>query len=468
MSKPILTIAIPAYNVAPYIGQTVSSLVSSKYQNHIEIIIVNDGSSDSTAEVIEKIAKKHSCVKIINKTNGGHGSSINAGLENATGKYFRLLDGDDWFDTNEFDQFIEKLLSENADLVLTDYAECFIKRHLTRPALYYYLLPEFKLINLDEIYFPEWGPTLPTTTIKTSLLKKFNLKVDEHCFYVDQEYNLACYLCAKTVKYYPFIVYQYRLEREGQSMERASLIRNVYSHEKVCARLLSEFKKHSATMPTAKKDYLSSRVIIPMCHMQYEIATDYCKSKKAFISFDKKLKPYKSFYNHPGIAGTITNFHRKTHALFMPFNSLVKKIAQYKERLSSKFPKKRPLLILALIIFLLLILLAILLEMFFHINPFITFLSCLSFLFLIVTSFHRISNYLIFSLLNSLILLIDHTYFPLVICLYAFSFLYMIAVNIIKFKFTKTMLKKDIKMIIKLSVAAIISTLTYFISTLLH
>ena len=121
MSKPILTIAIPAYNVAPYIEQTVSSLVSSKYQNHIEIIIVNDGSSDSTAEVIEKIAKKHSCVKIINKTNGGHGSSINAGLENAAGKYFRLLDGDDWFDTNEFDQFIEKLLSENADLVLTDY-----------------------------------------------------------------------------------------------------------------------------------------------------------------------------------------------------------------------------------------------------------------------------------------------------------------------------------------------------------
>ena len=313
---PLLTIGIPAYNVELYLEETVLSVTNSKHQDKIEVLIINDGSTDHTLNVAQRLAKQFPCVKVIDKPNGGHGSAINAAISNATGKYFRLLDGDDWFDTVEFDSFIDKLQSEKADIVFNDLVECFIKSNLNRPVSYYSNLPIFTTLHLDDIEFLEWGPMLPTTTIKTSLLKKFNLKIDEKCFYVDQEYNLACYLSSQTAAYYPYMVYQYRLEREGQSMEKASLIKNVKSHEQVCKRLLSVYHKHLKTLSPIRREYLTNKVIVPMCHMQYMIAIEWCKSRKDFLSFDNAIQNYPEFYSNAGISGTLTNFHRKTKGLF--------------------------------------------------------------------------------------------------------------------------------------------------------
>lgn len=343
--KPLLTIGIPAYNVELYIEDTVLSIAKSKYQDKLEILIINDGSSDQTLSVATRIAQEHSCVKIIDKPNGGHGSAINAALRNATGRYFRLLDGDDWFNTDEFDKYLEKLESEDADIIFTDLIECFIKSHLNRPVSYYSHLPSFTKFQLNNTEFTEWGPMLPTTTIKTSLLKQFKLKIDEKCFYVDQEYNLACYLSAKTAVYYPFMIYQYRLEREGQSMEKTSLIKNVSSHEQVCQKLLAIYHQNLPSMSQTKQEYISNRVIIPMCHMQYMIATEWCKSKKHFTSFDNTLKKYPTFYQHPGIAGTLTKFHRKTKGFFIKFDPIIRKMADRHNQPKSNHSLKRSILI---------------------------------------------------------------------------------------------------------------------------
>ncbi len=334
--KPLLTIGIPAYNVELFLEETVLSVAKTEHPELIEILIINDGSTDHTSEVAQHLSSQFPFVKTINKSNGGHGSAINAAIHHATGKYFRLLDGDDWFDTSEFDKYLEKLQHETSDIVFTDLVECFIKTGLNRPVTYYSHLSSYTKVQLDETMFPEWGPMLPTTTIKTSLLKRFNLKIDEKCFYVDQEYNLACYLSAKTATYYPFMIYQYRLEREGQSMEKNSLIKNVKSHEQVCRRLLSIYNEHITTMSPTRKEYLSNRVIIPMCHMQYMIAIEWCKSKTRFQSFDKTLKKYKAFYDNPGIAGTLTNFHRKTKGFFIKFDYVIRRIADKKNQTKQK------------------------------------------------------------------------------------------------------------------------------------
>ena len=343
--KPLLTIGIPAYNVELYIEDTVLSIAKSKNHDKLEILIINDGSSDQTLEIANRLAKEHSCIKVIDKPNGGHGSAINAALKNATGRYFRLLDGDDWFDTNEFDCYLKKLETETADIVFTDLVECFIKSNLNRPVTYYSHLPSFTELQLDEASFPEWGPMLPTTTIKTSLLKQFGLKIDEKCFYVDQEYNLACYLSAKTATYYPFMIYQYRLEREGQSMEKASLIKNVTSHEQVCKKLLSVYHKDLPNMPIARQEYISNRVIIPMSHMQYMIAVEWCKSKKHFMSFDKILRKYPEFYQSPGIAGTLTKFHRKTKGHFIKIDPVIRKLANKKSQFKTGHNLKNSILV---------------------------------------------------------------------------------------------------------------------------
>ena len=88
--KPVLTIGIPAYNVELYIEATVLSIAKSKHNDELEILIINDGSTDHTAEVADRLANQYSCVKVINKKNGGHGSAINSAIENASGDYFRL------------------------------------------------------------------------------------------------------------------------------------------------------------------------------------------------------------------------------------------------------------------------------------------------------------------------------------------------------------------------------------------
>ena len=93
-----------------------------------EILIINDGSTDSTSAIgkmYEQLTTVNgrSIVKLIDKENGGHGSGINKGIELATGKYFKVVDADDWVDEEQYDKLLKNLIHEDADLVLTDYCE---------------------------------------------------------------------------------------------------------------------------------------------------------------------------------------------------------------------------------------------------------------------------------------------------------------------------------------------------------
>jgi len=323
----LLTVAIPAYNVSGFLEQTVRSVANANQNNDIEILIINDGSSDDTKSIGNALALEYECVKMINKENGGHGSTINVGVDKARGKYFRLLDGDDWYDTEELKKFLDHLRTESSDLVLTDYMEYFIKTKTNRLVTFYMNLDEYKQMKLSDVKFSDWGPTLPTATIRTSLLKKANFKIDEHCYYVDQEYNLICYIKAETVSYYPLMIYYYRLEREGQSMSRESVIKNVYAHEKVCLRLVNEFERYEDSLSPQKKDYLINKMIVSMCMMQYMIAIKWHKTKKPFRSFDNKLKKHKWLYGNDKIAGPSVRMHRRTRGALIRLDSFIRATA---------------------------------------------------------------------------------------------------------------------------------------------
>ena len=91
-----LTFIIPAYNAEKYLDKCISSLLNSAVQDDLEIIVVNDGSTDQTETIAKKYVKEypHMCA-LITKDNGGHGSAINIGFQKATGKYVKVLDADD-------------------------------------------------------------------------------------------------------------------------------------------------------------------------------------------------------------------------------------------------------------------------------------------------------------------------------------------------------------------------------------
>ena len=122
-----LSIAIPVYNTEDYIRRCLDSVLVQEALPYIELIIVNDGSKDSSPEIIREYqARFPENIVFIDKENGGHGSTINAALKAATGKYFRVLDSDDWFDTPEFIKYLKALSACDEDLIVPPYTQEYV------------------------------------------------------------------------------------------------------------------------------------------------------------------------------------------------------------------------------------------------------------------------------------------------------------------------------------------------------
>ena len=125
MSK-VLSISVAAYNVEEVIPVCLDSFIKAKCIDDIEVLVVNDGSKDHTVDVVKPYVEKYpNSIILIDKPNGGHGSTINAALERASGKYFKVVDGDDWVDPAALDQLVNYLKSADVDLVLNDYMKVY-------------------------------------------------------------------------------------------------------------------------------------------------------------------------------------------------------------------------------------------------------------------------------------------------------------------------------------------------------
>lgn len=335
--KPLMTIVIPSYNVEKYLEQGVDSLLASKHVNKLEILVVNDGSKDSTKIIGEKLEKRTtnkygSIVKLIDKENGGHGSTINVGIRNATGKYLKLMDGDDYFVTAEFDKLLEKLERENADIILTNYIEDFSIDAFKRPKRLYDFMVVGKKYKLEDLSYPgygfgEWGPLLSTSTFKTKMLQNADFLLDENCFYVDMELNLFSYMASETVTYYPYDIYNYYLGRDGQSVSVESYKRNWKHHETVTLRLLKEYHSNIDNLSKNKKRYIKRMLLLPMIKAQYYTVIDRFEDNKQFLSFEKEFIKYPEFYNNKEIVGKQIKFHRKTKGVFIKYSELINRVA---------------------------------------------------------------------------------------------------------------------------------------------
>lgn len=229
MSRKTLTISIAAYNVEAYLACTLESIVACESLSEIDVLVVNDGSQDGTLALANKYANLYpESIRVIDKINGGYGSNINASILKAVGRYFRLLDGDDWVDSKELDKLIKFLNSTTADMVVTKYSS-------VRGS-------DIKHICLEWPYDSEtysicdrldYRYAMHMLTFKTELLYNvlINEPIIEHTNYTDFEFNVKGITACKTVAYLDADVYQYRLGREGQSVELKSWFRNI---DKAC------------------------------------------------------------------------------------------------------------------------------------------------------------------------------------------------------------------------------------------
>lgn len=120
----LISVILPAYNVENYINNCITSVINQTYTN-IEIIIVNDGSTDKTGEIIEKFSKKDTRIKVCNKNNGGIASARNIGLKCAKGEYICFIDTDDTIEKDMLEILYTSIKKNNADISIVRVAQCF-------------------------------------------------------------------------------------------------------------------------------------------------------------------------------------------------------------------------------------------------------------------------------------------------------------------------------------------------------
>ncbi len=298
MSK-ILSIVIPSYNVEKYLEQTLTSFIETSIMSEIEVLVVDDGSSDQTAEIGKKFEEQYpETFRVISKQNGGHGSTINRGIKECTGKYFKVVDGDDWVNTADFKILVEKLKSCDADYIVTNYYEVNDQTGVRTKKEYPELIVDNQEVNRWDFNDAalKAQPSMHALIFKSSILKEQNILLDEHSFYVDVEYILYPLPFVKTLEYFDLSVYMYRLALATQSVSMQGFQKHIQNHIDVIlhlAEFAETYRSTASAEDQIKVEYIGKR-IAQMVGDQITIFMSYPvedqKNKERFLEFDKELK----------------------------------------------------------------------------------------------------------------------------------------------------------------------------------
>ena len=219
-----ITFTIPSYNSQDYMRHVIDNLVA--VGDDIEVIIVNDGSKDDTGKIADEYQAKYpTIVKAINKENGGHGSGVMAGIHNATGIFYKVVDSDDWVETEDVVNMlslIKKHMEEGLDIDL--YITNYVYEHVSDGSKfvmhYRKCLPVDKAFTWQEMRHVK----LETVFLMHSLmyrlekLKASGMELPNHTFYVDDIYAYIPLPYMDKIFYHDLDFYHYYIGREGQSV----------------------------------------------------------------------------------------------------------------------------------------------------------------------------------------------------------------------------------------------------------
>lgn len=226
----LLTIAIPCYNSQDYMEKCVQSLLPGG--NEVEIIIVDDGSKDNTAQIADHLERMYpDIVRTIHQENGGHGEAVNTGIANATGKYFKVVDSDDWVNEAAYKQILSllrRVVEEEQELDVLFSNFVYEKEGAERKKVmhYHHALPIGEFFTWEDVKSFRVGHYILMHSViyRTELLRECGLKLPKHTFYVDNIYVYYPLPYVKTMYYLDVNFYRYYIGREDQSVNEKVMI----------------------------------------------------------------------------------------------------------------------------------------------------------------------------------------------------------------------------------------------------
>ncbi len=236
----ILTVAIPCYNSEAYMDKCIHSLLPAG--NDIEILIVDDGSlKDRTPQIADEYEQQYpGIVRAIHQENGGHGEAVNTGIRNASGLYFKVIDSDDWADTNALLQVIDKLKElEEAqtpvDMLLVNFIYDKVGAKRKKVMHFRHAFPIDEVFGWESMRHMKQTQYILMHNIfyRRQVLEESGMQLPAHTFYVDNIFAFQPYPYVEKIYYMDVDFYHYFIGREDQSVNEQVMIGRIDQQIKV-------------------------------------------------------------------------------------------------------------------------------------------------------------------------------------------------------------------------------------------
>lgn len=311
----LLTFAIPCYNSQDYMENCIKSLLPGG--DDVEILVIDDGSKDSTPEIADAYAKKYpGIVRAIHQENGGHGEAVNAGIRNATGLFFKVVDSDDWVDAEAYAKILDKLRdlaggAKTLDMFVANYVyEKEGAKH--KKVMHYSFLPKDRMFTWSEVGHIHKGQYILMHSViyRTQLLRDCGLELPKHTFYVDNIYVYTPLPSVKNMYYMDVDFYRYFIGREDQSVNEKVMIGRIDQQIRVNKIMVDEFdlwKIQNRRLRRYMFNYLEIITVISTIMLIRSGTEENLEKKRELWSYikDKDLRLFHHLRN--GIMGSTMN-----------------------------------------------------------------------------------------------------------------------------------------------------------------
>ena len=301
----ILSIIVPSYNMEAYLPKCLGSLIidDESLLGMMDVIVVNDGSKDSTSEVAHEFEKRYPAVfRVIDKPNGHYGSCINAALPMATGEYVKVLDADDYVDTTSFKTLLRVICEElnkgesAADLIVSDYVSVDPEGVEIRRSNFG--LTEDSA-SLKDIKKGASRITIHGICYRTRNLLGIGYRQTEGCAYTDTEWIIEPMITVRRVRYMNAAVTRYLVGRDGQTMDANVLAKNFQVILDITHGLVERYDRNYAMCVDVAKDYYRQQIInmLRLCYRWGLFGYGGKQLRGDLSGFDEYLSGFLAFYN---------------------------------------------------------------------------------------------------------------------------------------------------------------------------
>lgn len=257
----LLSITVPCYNSAAYMERCVDSLL--KGGEDVEIIIVNDGSSDETPAIADRYAKEYpTIIKAVHKENGGHGSAVNAGIDRASGLYFKVVDSDDWVKEEAYLKILETLRELTGgervlDMLISNFVYEKTGENRHKVMRFKHALPVDEMFTWEDVKHFHKGQyiLMHSVIFRTKLLRECGLKLPDHTFYVDNLYVFEPLPFVRNMYYLDVNFYRYYIGREDQSVNEEVMIGRIDQQITVNKLMIDYMIENKSRITASKRMY---------------------------------------------------------------------------------------------------------------------------------------------------------------------------------------------------------------------